>query len=73
MEKLIGFKSIKVDNDMKWNIVELETSKRTIRDIILPYKVKGKDQKWYYTFSDNLVDLCRKYNINTESYCMNKV
>lgn len=73
MEELIGFRSIKVDNDMKWELLELTTNKRKIIDIIYPIKNTSTDGKIFYTFDYNLKHLCNKYNINIKRYYGDKI
>ena len=68
MEEIIEFRSLKVDNDMKWEVVELTTNKRKIRVVINPIKNTSTDGKIFYTFDYNLKQLCNKYNINIKRY-----
>ena len=73
MEELIEFRSIKVDNDMKWEVIELTTNKRKIRTIIHPIKNISTDGKIFYTFDYNLKHLCDKYKIDIKKYYGDKV
>lgn len=73
MEELVGFRSLKVDNDMKWEVIELITNKRKVRDILYLTKNISTDGKIFYTFDYSLKNLCNKYKINIKRYYKDKV
>ena len=73
MEELIEVKSLKVDNDMNWEILELATNKRKIRVVICPKKNISTDGKIFYTFDYNLKQLCNKYKIDIKKYYGDKI